>query len=77
MPFHQDYMQSFISFVLRFNLDFLSMLIIRDECRGIADKCALNRATNLLPRDLFVVMLESHDENDQRVNVYAHIPCLF
>ena len=77
MPFHQHYMQSFIGFVLRFNLDFLSVLIIGDECRGIEDKCALNRAANLLPRVLFIVELESHHKNDHLVNVYTHMSCLF
>jgi hypothetical protein len=72
----QNYMQSFISFVLRFNLDFLSFLIILDEYRGIADKCALNRAANLLPGVLFVVELESYGKHDHFVNVYSDVPLL-
>ena len=70
-------MKSLVSFVLRFNLDFLSVLIIGDECRGIEDKCALNRAANLLPRVLFIVELESHDKYDHLLNVYTHMSCLF
>ena len=49
LQFYQNYMQSFIGFILRLNLDFASVLIILDEYRGFADKCALNRAANLLP----------------------------
>ena len=52
------------------------MLIILDECRGIADKCALNGATNLLPRVLFVVELERHGKHDHLVNVYGDVPLL-
>jgi len=69
-------MQSFISFVLRLNLDFLAVLIILDEYRGIVDKSALNRAANLLPRMLFVVELESYDKHDHFVNVYSDVPLL-
>ena len=70
-------MQSFIGFVLRFNLDCLCVLIILDEYRGIADKRALNRAANLFPRVLFVVELESYDKYDHFVNVYRDVPLLF
>jgi len=69
-------MQSFIGFVLRLDLNFLSVLIILDEYRGIADKCALNRATNLLPRVLFVVELESYHKHDHFVNIHGHMPLL-
>jgi hypothetical protein len=74
--FYKQYMQSFIGFVLRFYLDFHSVLIILDEYRGIADKCAINGATNLLPRVLFVVQLESHSKHDNFVNVYGDMPLL-
>ena len=77
LQFYQHYMQSFLHFVLRLNLDYPSVLIILNEYRGIADKCALNRAANLLPRVLFVVNLESYGKNDHFVNVYAHVPLLF
>jgi len=70
-------MQSFVGFFLRSNLNFFSMLIIRHEYRGIADKCTLNRATNLLPRVLFVVKLESYDKHYHFVNVYGDVPLLF
>jgi hypothetical protein len=70
-------MQSFIGFVLWFNLNSLSVFIILDEYRGIADKRALNRATNLFPRVLFVVELESYDKYDHFVNVYRDVPLLF
>ena len=40
--FYQNYMQSFVGFVLRLNLDFHSVLIICHECRGMVDECALN-----------------------------------
>jgi len=60
LQFDQNYMQSLIHFVLRFNLNFQCVLIILDEYRCIADKCSLNRATNLFPRILFVVELESY-----------------
>ena len=69
-------MKSFIGFVLRFNLDFLSVLIVLDECWGIVDKCARNRAANLLPRVLFVVELESYDKHNYFVNVYSDVPLL-
>ena len=69
-------MQSFIGFVLRFDLDFHSVLIILDEYRGIVDKCALNRATNLLPGMLFVVELESYGKHDHFVNVYGDVALL-
>ena len=69
-------MKSLIGFVLRFNLDFLSVLIILDEYRGIVDKCALNRAANLLPGVLFVVELESYGKNDHFVNVHSDVPLL-
>ena len=49
MQFYQNYMQSFIGFVLRFNLNYLSVLIIIHKYWGIMDKCALNRATKFLP----------------------------
>jgi hypothetical protein len=67
-------MQSFIGFVLWFNLNSLSVLIILDEYRGIVDKCALNRATDLLPGVLFVIELESYDKNDHFVNVHGDVP---
>ena len=69
-------MQSLISFVLRLNLDFHCVFIIRDEYRGIVDKCALNRAANLLPRLLFVVELESYGKHDQFVDVYGDVTLL-
>jgi hypothetical protein len=74
LQFHQNDMQSFIGFVLRLNLDFHSELIILDEYRGIMDKCALNRAANLLPRVLFVVKLKSYGKHDHFVNVYGDVP---
>ena len=67
-------MQSFIGFVLRFNLDLHSFLIKLDENRGIADKSALNGAANFLPRVLFVVELESYGKYDHLVNVYSNVP---
>jgi len=69
-------MQSFISFVLRLDLDLLYVLVIVDEYRSITDKCALNGAANLLPRLLFVVDLESYGKNDQFVNVYGDVALL-
>jgi len=69
-------MQSFISFVLRLNLDFHCVFIIRDEYRGVVDKCALNGAANLLPRVLFVVELESYGKHDKLVNIYSDVPLL-
>jgi hypothetical protein len=69
-------MESFIGFVLRFNLNFLYVLMIRDEYRGIVDKCALNRAASLLPRVLFVVELKSYAKHDHFVNVYSDVPLL-
>jgi len=72
----QNNMQSFISFILRFNLDSLSVLIIPDEYRGIADKCALNGAANLLPRVLFVVEFESHGKHGHLIDVYSDVPLL-
>jgi len=47
------------------------MLIILDKYRGIVDECTFNRATNLLPRVLLVVELESNGKHDQFVNVYS------
>jgi len=70
-------MQSFIRFILWFNLDFLPVLIVLDEYRGIMDKYALNRATSLLPRELFVVELESYGKHYHFVNVYSDMPLLF
>ena len=69
-------MKSFIGFFLWFDLDCPSVVIILDEYRGIVDKCALNRAANLLPRVLFVVELESYDKHDYVVNVYGDVPLL-
>ena len=69
-------MQSFIGFVLRFNLDCLCVLIILDEYRGIMDKCALNGATNFLPGLLFVIEIESYDKNDHFVDVHSDVPLL-
>ena len=77
LQFHQNDMQSFIAFVLRLNLDFHSVLMILDEYRGIVDICALKRATNLLPRVLFVVKFESYGKHDQIVNVYGYVPLFF
>ena len=77
LQFYQNNMQSFIGFVLRFNLDFTSALIISDECWGVADKCALNRTANLLPRILFVVELESYGKDDHFVNIKCDLPLLF
>ena len=76
LQFHQNDMQSFISFVLRLNLDFHCVLIIRDEYRGIVDKCALNGAANLLPGLLFSVEFEIHDKHDHFVDVYGDLPLL-
>jgi len=76
LQFYQDYVQSSIHFVLRSNLDCLSVLIILDEYRGIVDKCALNRTANLLPGLLFVVELESYGKHDHLVNVYSDVPLL-
>ena len=64
-------MESFIGFVLRFNLDFLSVLIIRDEYRGVVEKCTLNRAASLLPRVLFYIELESYAKLDHFVNIHS------
>ena len=69
-------MKSLISFVLRFNLDFLSVFIILDEYRGTANKCSVNRAANLFPGLLFVVELESHGKNDHFVNVHGDLSLL-
>ena len=69
-------MKTFISFVLRLNLNFLSVLIILDKYRGISDKCTLNGATNLFPCMLFVVELESYVKHDHFVNVYSDVPLL-
>ena len=74
LQFHQNNVQSFISFGLRLNLDFHSELIILNEYRGIMDEYALNRAANLLPRDLFVVELESYGKHDHFVNVDGDVP---
>jgi len=52
------------------------VLIIRDECRGIVDECALNEAANLLPRVLFGVELESHGKHDHCVDIYGDVPLL-
>ena len=76
VQFYQNYMNSLIYFVLWFNLDCLFMIIILNECRSIAEKCALNRATNLLPRVLFVVELEGYSEKDHFVDVYSDMPLL-
>ena len=69
-------MQSFVGFVLRFYLNYLSMVIIRHESRGIVDKCAMNRAASLLPGLLFGVELESYDKHDHIVNVHGDMPLL-
>ena len=70
-------MQSFIGFVLWFNLNSLSVLIILDKYRGIVDKRALNGAAKLPPRVLFVVKLESYDKHDHFVDVDSDVPLLF
>ena len=69
-------MKSFISLVLRLNLDVLSILIIGDEYGGTVDKCALNGAANLLPGLLFSVEFEIHDKHDHFVDVYGDVPLL-
>ena len=69
-------MQSFVGFVLWFYLNYLSMVIIIHESRGIVDKCAFNRATSFLPGLLFGVELESYDKNDHFVNVHGDMPLL-
>ena len=69
-------MQSFFGFVLRCNLDSLFVLIIRDEYRGIADKCALNYPANLLPRVSFVVEFEGHSKHDHFVDINGDVPLL-
>ena len=69
-------MQSFIDFILRFNLNVMSEVIVRHESRWIVDKRAFNRATSLLPWLLFDVMLESYDKNDHFVNVHGDMPLL-
>ena len=73
LQFNQSYVQSFIGFVLRFNLDFFSVLIILDKYRGISDKCTLNGATNLFPCMLFVVELESYVKHDHFVNIHGNV----
>jgi hypothetical protein len=67
-------MKSFIGFILWFDLKYASVLIILDKCRCFVDKCALDRATNLLPRVLFVVELESYGKCWHFVNVYSDLP---
>ena len=62
-------MQSSVLFVLRLDLDFSIVVIIRDEYRGIVDKCSLDRATRLLPRLLFVIELEGYAKKDHFVNI--------
>ena len=47
--FYQNYMKSFIRFVLWFNLNCPYVVIILDEYRSIVDKCTLNSTANLLP----------------------------
>jgi len=68
--------ESLIHFVMRIDLDCLSMIIVIDESRGIVDKCTLNRAANFFPRVLFVVELKSYHNYDHFVNVYSDMPLL-
>ena len=69
LQFYQNFMQSSMLFVLRLDLDFLIVVIIRDEYRSIVDKCPLDRATRFLPRLTFVVELEIYSENDHFINI--------
>ena len=62
-------MQSSVLFVLRLDLDFSIVVIIRDEYRGIVDKCSLDRATRLAPRLHFVIELEGDTQNDHFINI--------
>ena len=61
-------MQSFIRFVLRFDLDCSFFLIIPHEVWGIMDERTLDRATRFLPWLIIVVELESYEENDHFIN---------
>ena len=70
-------MKSFISFFLWFNLNCPSVVIIRDENRGIVDECPLDRTADFPPRVLFVVKLVSYDKYDYFVNVYSNVSFLF
>jgi hypothetical protein len=70
-------MKSLIHFILRLYLDFLYVLIILDEYRGITDKYSLNRTANFLPWELIVVEIEIYDNGDHFVYINAHIPLHF
>ena len=56
-------------FVLRLNLDFSIVVIIRDKYRGVVDECPLDRATRFLPGVVFVVELESYDKYDHFIDI--------
>ena len=59
--FYQNFMESFLLFVLRFNLDRSFVIIIFNEYRGIVDERTLYVATSFLPRLLFIVKVERHN----------------
>jgi hypothetical protein len=67
-------MKSFICFIMWFNLNCLFLIIIIHEVWGIVNKYPLYRATDLLPRVLFVVELESYGKHDHFVNVHGDMP---
>ena len=59
--FNQNFMGTFILFVLRPDRDFSAMIIEVDKSRGIVNLCTLYVATSFLPRLLFVVKVECKD----------------
>ena len=69
LQLYQNFMQSSMLFVLRLDHNFSIVVIIRDEYRGIVDKCPLDRATRFFPRMPFVVELKIYSDNDHLINI--------
>ena len=61
---YENFMESLVHFVLRFDQNLLTVLIILHKSRSIEDECSLDITTSFLPGLLFVVKLEIYDENN-------------
>ena len=69
-------MESFISFVLRFNLDFMSVLIILNKRWGVMYKRPLYNPTDLAPRLALIISIKSHLQLHHPININSNMRLL-
>ena len=74
---YQNDVQSFIGFVLRFDLDSLFVFIVRDEYRCIVEQSLLDSAAYQIPRLPFVVFFKVNVQQNLFVEMQTHCALLF